>query len=211
MRCNNCGAEVDNGTVNCPYCGCSVKGDGTPVTVYSGEASDSTEAEKRHEEVFGENPFAGKEYTFPKEKLGIKWANFLGYIALWLSALYALGMASIVLRGEHYGGAVELVYQHFGNALKYVDRFYGIALIIGAVIYVIAAMSIIKFKATAVKLVPAIYLYNAVIVVVYCLLINIVTKINILGSPEVLSTVVGIVMFFVNRVYFNNRRHIFVN
>ena len=212
MRCNNCGAEVDNGTVNCPYCGCSVKGDGSSVTVYSAESEDiRAEEQKRHEEVFGENPFADKEYHFPKQELGLKWANFLGYFSLWISALYALGMAVTAFRGEQYGGSAELVYSYFGNALRYTDRFYGAALVLGAVVYVVAAMAIIKFKATAVKLVPAIYLYGAVVSTAYCILVSIVIKHSVFNAPEVLTVVVGIIFFFVNRTYFNNRKHIFVN
>ena len=197
MRCNNCGAEIDNGTINCPYCGCGVQGDGKPVTVYSAQVEDSrSEEEKRREEVFGENPFAGKDYSQPRKDLGLNWASFLGYFALWLGALANVANAHSIFTGEQYtiyNLSTDLVYSIY-NGLKYADKFYGAALLLAALLCVVAAMSIIKFKALAVNLVPLISLYNAAIVVVYCILLTIILKHMAFGISEVISILVGLVM-----------------
>jgi tryptophan-rich sensory protein len=149
----------------------------------------------------------------PAPQLGLKWAHFLSYFALWLGALLNVIVAFTVFTGSIYsaqGIEAEYVYAVFPG-LKPVDMIYGVALLVLAVLGVITAVSIIKYKKNAGTLVCAMYLVSAIVAFIY-----LVGASSVLGqfagnSSSVVSIIVGIVMFFVNKIYFGNRKDIFVN
>jgi len=149
----------------------------------------------------------------PAPQLGLKWAHFLSYFALWLGALLNVIVAFTVFTGSIYsaqGIEAEYVYAVFPG-LKPVDMIYGVALLVLAVLGVITAVSIIKYKKNAGTLVCAMYLVSAIVAFIY-----LVGASSVLGqfagnSNSVVSIIVGIVMFFVNKIYFGNRKDIFVN
>ncbi|PHU33767.1 zinc ribbon domain-containing protein [Pseudobutyrivibrio ruminis] len=149
----------------------------------------------------------------PAPQLGLKWAHFLSYFALWLGALLNVIVAFTVFTGSIYsaqGIEAEYVYAVFPG-LKPVDMIYGVALLVLAVLGVITAVSIIKYKKNAGTLVCAMYLVSAIVAFIY-----LVGASSVLGqfagnSSSVASIIVGIVMFFVNKIYFGNRKDIFVN
>lgn len=209
MKCNVCGAEIDEGTLTCPYCGCAPKGDGKKITVYS-----STEAGATGDGSTDAFSFSAGSATETRPMTGLKWANFLGYFALWMGALANVAMSYEILSGNHYNDGyttAEMIYDFYGKGLKYADIFYGACLLVAALLAVIGAMSILKFKASAVKFIPGIYLYNTVVVTVYCALATGITGVNYFSTGQVLVIIFGVIMFCVNLGYFNKRRHIFVN
>lgn len=209
MKCNVCGAEIDEGTVTCPYCGCAPEGDGRKTTVYSSTEAGNADAGSADSTSFSEGYEGVSEPA-----VGLKWANFLGYFALWMGALVNVAMAYEILSGDHYNNGfttAEMIYDFYGKGLKYADIFYGACLPVAALLAVIGAMSILKFKASAVKLIPGIYLYNTVVVTVYCALATGITGVNYFSLSQVLVIIFSVIMFCVNLGYFNKRRHIFVN
>lgn len=149
----------------------------------------------------------------PAPQLGLKWAHFLAYFALWAGALINIIVAVTVFTGSLYsaqGIEAEYVYAVFPG-LKPMDMIYGVALLAMAVLGVITAVSILKYKKNAGALVCAMYLVSAIIAFIY-----LVGASSVIGqfagtSNNIVSIIVGIVMFFVNRVYFGNRKDIFVN
>ena len=149
----------------------------------------------------------------PAPQLGLKWAHFLSYFALWLGALLNVIVAFTVFTGSLYsaqGIEAEYVYAVLPG-LKPIDMIYGVALLVLAVLGVITAVSIIKYKKNAGTLVCAMYLVSAIVAFIY-----LVGASSVLGqfagnSSSVASIIVGIVMFFVNKIYFGNRKDIFVN
>ncbi len=208
MKCNVCGAEIDEGTVTCPYCGCAPEGDGRKTTVYSSTEAGNADAGSTDSTSFSEGYEGVSEPA-----VGLKWANFLGYFALWMGALVNVAMSYEILSGDHYNNGfttAEMIYDFYGKGLKYADIFYGACLLIAALLAVIGAMSILKFKASAVKLIPGIYLYNTVVVTVYCALATGITGVNYFSLSQVLVIIFSVIMFCVNLGYFNKRRHIFV-
>lgn len=209
MKCNVCGAEIDEGTVTCPYCGCAPEGDGRKTTVYSSTEAGNADAGSADSTSFSEGYEGVSEPA-----VGLKWANFLGYFALWMGALVNVAMSYEILSGDHYNNGfttAEMIYDFYGKGLKYADIFYGACLPVAALLAVIGAMSILKFKASAVKLISGIYLYNTVVVTVYCALATGITGVNYFSLSQVLVIIFSVIMFCVNLGYFNKRRHIFVN
>ncbi|MBR6309068.1 MAG: zinc ribbon domain-containing protein [Lachnospiraceae bacterium] len=213
MRCNVCGAQVDDGTKTCPYCGCAVEGDGKETTVYS--ASGEVNANESAAPVNGATSF---DYSSVSREagpaVGLKWAHFLGYFALWIGALANLANGIRLLTGSLYeeqGVTAEMVYAFWGNSLKYADKFYSVCLIITAVLAVCGAVAILKYKAIAGTLVSAVYAVNAISGIAYIAMTTHILGQSTLDYQTAVSIIVAIVFFCVNIVYFKKRKHIFVN
>ena len=149
----------------------------------------------------------------PAPQLGLKWAHFLAYFALWAGALVNIYNAIAALTGLHYEAAgvdADYVYAVFPG-LKPVDMIYGVACLVLVVLGVMTAVSILKYKKNAGTLVCAMYLISAIVVFIYTIGASSALGQFAGDSRNIVTIIVGIVMFFVNRVYFGNRKDIFVN
>lgn len=206
MNCNTCGAQIPEGSQVCPNCGNPV----TPVV----NATPVQQTPVNNGQPMGA-PVDGSAFNYvpQQEPLGMKWANFLGYFVLWIGALINLFAGVGFLTGTVYNAAgvtAEDVYSYF-SALKSIDTIAGVLTLGTAVVGVMAAISIIKRKANAGKLVCALYALNFVLSLIYALLVTVMTSIPGFSSSTIIQLIVSVAMFFVNRYYFNNRANVFVN
>lgn len=216
MRCNVCGAQLDDGTKTCPYCGCATEGDGKQVTVYTASDASTVEntginADAAISPAFMTDSSVGRE---DGPSVGLKWAHFLGYFALWIGALINLSNGVRWLTGSIYeenGVPAETVYEFWGNSLRYADKFFAISMLVLSVLAVCAALSILKYKAVAGTLVCALYGLIAVSLSAYVVMESHIFRQNVLDYLTAGYIIVTIVFFFVNIVYFKKRKHIFVN
>ncbi|SES93260.1 zinc-ribbon domain-containing protein [Pseudobutyrivibrio sp. C4] len=205
MFCSSCGTQLEEGTLFCPNCG-------NPVA----QANDTAQAQANSAAQASApvNPapqFDGStQYYTPQPVLGLKWANFLGYFALWAGALGNLVVGIQYITGLIYGGDADLIYDYF-SGLQIIDIIYGICVIATVALSVMTALSIIKRKKQAGMLVCLNYIVQAAVVFVHTIAEAII--IHSFGgvSTAITAIIVSIVMIFVNRVYFNNRRDVFVN
>ncbi|MCR4756907.1 MAG: zinc-ribbon domain-containing protein [Butyrivibrio sp.] len=206
MNCNTCGAQIPEGSQVCPNCGNPV----TPVV----NATPVQQTPVNNGQPMGA-PVDGSAFNYvpQQEPLGMKWANFLGYFVLWIGALINLFAGVGFLTGTVYntaGVTAEDVYSYF-SGLKAIDTIAGVLTLGTAVVGVMAAISIIKRKANAGKLVCALYALNFALSLIYALLVTVMTSIPGFSSSTIIQLIVSVVMFFVNRYYFNNRSDVFVN
>ncbi|SDA65941.1 hypothetical protein SAMN02910275_01920 [Butyrivibrio sp. INlla18] len=206
MNCNTCGAQIPEESQVCPNCGNPV----TPVV----NATPVQQTPVNNGQPMGA-PVDGSAFNYvpQQEPLGMKWANFLGYFVLWIGALINLFSGVGFLTGTVYNAAgvtAEEVYSYF-SALKPIDTIVGVCTLGTAVVGVMAAISIIKRKANAGKLVCALYAVNFALSFVYALLVTVMTSIPGFSSSTIIQLIGSVVMFFVNRYYFNNRSDVFVN
>jgi len=216
MRCNVCGAQLDDGTKTCPYCGCATEGDGKEITVYT--ASDASAAEGASNNAnatispaFMADSSVGREVG---PSVGLKWAHFLGYFALWISALVNIYSAVSYFTGAQYellGTTAERVYETFGNGLKYADLFCGIGLVAIAVLAAMAATAIVRYKSTAGTLLGWAYVLNAIVPLAYLTMFSTVVGVNAFTAKAVVSIALSLAFVFINKIYFDKRKHIFVN
>ena len=172
--CNRCGAMVEDGIAICPSCQ-------TPLTGNEQVASQPMMGNGAYQNVQAE------------PRLGTKWADFLGYFALWLGGLANVvsGLGCFALTGVSSAYMVLAI----------------LFLITGAIDF-IAAIKIIKRKSDARKFVLIAY---SLVVVVNLIAIAFALSSNGEITTMVASTVVGVIMIFVNNIYFKNRENIFVN
>ena len=206
MNCNTCGAQIPEGSQVCPNCGNPV----TPVV----NATPVQQTPVNNGQPMGA-PVDGSAFNYvpQQEPLGMKWANFLGYFVLWIGALINLFAGVGFLTGTVYNAAgvtAEEVYSYF-SALKPIDTIVGVCTLGTSVVGVMAAISIIKRKANAGKLVCALYAINFALSLIYALLVTVMTSLPGFTSSTIIQLLVSVVMFFVNRYYFNNRANVFVN
>lgn len=199
MVCPNCGMSIDDNSKFCAGCG-------TKIETAEAEPKFSFEAEVKIGDTEGEKKAPG---SFGEKDL--KWAKFLGYFGLWAGALINLSTAISLFSGNVYGPNMkELVYATFPT-LKVLDPVYALLLLAVAALDGLAAFSIIKRKAAAITLVPMLYLVTSIISIVYTVMTTVIISAPTFDASSIVSICGGIVMFFVNKTYFNNRNNIFVN
>lgn len=186
MNCNTCGAELEEGAKFCPKCG-------NPV---------------------GDNVAAPVNAPVQTQTTGLAWANFLCYFALWAGAVINTYNAISFLTGLVYassGVSAETVYDIYGTGLMVMDKVYGVIMIGAVVVAVIAALSIIKRKAIAGKMVCILYAIIVISDILYVVATTAITGISTMTPAIIGNVIMGIVMIIVNTIYFNKRKHIFVN
>ena len=206
MFCSSCGTQLEEGTLFCPNCG-------NPVAQANDTAQTQAEASAAQASapVNPATQFDGStQYYTPQPVLGLKWANFLGYFALWAGALVNLGSGIALITGLIYGEDADLVYSFF-TGLKVLDVLYGICLLATVALGVVTALSIIKRKKQAGTLVCLMYGVQSVLSIIYIIGASIILSTFAGDATTITQIVVSIVMIFVNRTYFNNRRDVFVN
>ena len=117
------------------------------------------------------------------------------------------------LTGMVYGSRddAEMVYAVFGGGLKAVDMISGVLLLVAVVVAVMAALAIIKFKASARPLVIAVYALIIAVNIFYVIATSAILGSSTLDGATAGSTVASIVFLIINIIYFGKRKHIFVN
>ena len=171
MVCKKCGTMItDSSAELCPAC-CA------PL----GEENYSSEDILRSDHYVNNL----ESYT---PKLGTKWADFLGYFALWLGAIAGIG-CSIYL-------------------ISLTLWFPAVCLIVLSIINILAALSIIKRKRNANNMVTLVYASG----IVGDILIYIsFSLLGIYMSSTTSRIVISVLMIIINRSYFGKRSNIFVN
>ena len=142
-------------------------------------------------------------------QLPMKWFKFLAYFGLWAGAVLNFIMAIVYMTGGHYGAlGASLVYMVF-PAMKTLDVFLGIVCFIMVAYGVITALSLLKFKAIAPKLVVGLYIITGVVNVLYQIIgVAIIGE----GFPIVDVIVyagVAVLWAVLNKIYFGKRAHLF--
>ena len=172
--CNRCGTMVEDGIAVCPNCQTPLSGNEQMASqpMMNGMYQNNVQAEPR---------------------LGTKWADFLGYFALWVGGLIN------IISGLRCFGAI-------GASSLYI--LFAVCFIVTGVVDFITAIKIIKRKADAKKFV--LLTYTLVVAVnALSVLFALTSEGDIM--TQLASVIVGIIMIVVNNIYFSNRENIFVN
>ena len=224
MFCKHCGAQLPDTAAFCTNCGQPVVQQPQQTQQPQQPAYNQQGAYQQPQQGGYQQPQQGypqqgyPQQGYPQQAVpqqGMKWHKFLVYFALWFAALANLGMGILSLTGGQYGQAKELVYSYFPQ-LKAPDIVYGILLLAAAVLSVLTALALLKYKAKGPKLLTLLYIFNAAVAVVYVLWVIL----SMSGSGAdfsqtitqvITSLIVSVVMIFVNKAYYGKRAHLFVN
>lgn len=191
MFCSHCGAQLSDDAQFCSSCGARVG-------------------------VANVNPAVNPvTYSNPvvvgNGGLDIKWAHFLSFGYLWVAAIMNLIWGIIYLTGDMDINDIPrniLYYEYDGLAI--IDKIYAIAIFIVLTMQLISAIYILNFKKDSGTILFSTYVFKGI-----AALLMIVAVIIITGDLELIIfnifTLFGaVVMAVINKMYFDNRKDIYV-
>lgn len=205
MYCQKCGNKIENPqAVFCPACGTAL---GSQDEQYRSQATNNCQQ--------AANAYATDHTNSSQQELPMKWYKFVIWVALIIGPVSNIGNAIRIITGEIYGSDIDipLLYETFPN-LKSVNIVVGIMCIAAALFGVLyVRRQLVGFKSNAIML----FLF-------YCVIGLIITLIHTAASSAILGVsfsdiatqfigqLVGTIVFVVlNYIYFNKRKHMFVN
>lgn len=149
---------------------------------------------------------------------GMKWFKFLIYFLLFVGALSCLSNAA-----QHFSGNIHLSqglsqYQLDGLYFQYpahktLDLACGLFYIVIAACYIVVRFRLASYRRNAPSLLLAIPLINASISILYTVLSHKILAVDIsAAAPHIIGTAMSNGIFFwLNSIYFDKRKHLFVN
>ena len=206
MFCPNCGNQIPDGSSFCGNCGAPLDSQPNPQQPQG-------------------NPYQAPQqtpYGFAPQApvLTMKWYKFLIYFLL-----FAIGILNVIggitaLTGAQYTAengenVSKAVYVLFPD-LKTIDIIYGIACVLLGVFQFYIRFQLAKYKAKAPSYILAMYVATAVITAIYSFAVVGIVPDEIVSHSELIGQGVGAiigagVMAFLNKIYFDKRKHLFVN
>lgn len=189
MYCDKCGKEIKPEWKNCPSCGATLH---------------ETAGETNWSNVSGGS---GNEFVVNN----MKWYQFIIYVQLFLAAIFK-GIEGIrTMTGKQYGDDKNLYYLFYGSGLKMTDILYGILCIGFAVVAILVRQLLAKKKVNASNYYLLYSGMTAVAALGYAILSFIFTRESAQIVSAVISLIVSGIYIALNYVYFQKRRHLFVN
>ncbi len=229
MFCNNCGTQLPDGQYTCNVCGAYVGSVQQPQQNMYGQQQGMYNQPQQN--VYGQQPQMNM-YNQPqqnvygqpqmnvynqntyKPELGMKWFKFLTNFMLFLTCILNLLSGYLIFTGNQYkeGGYdyTNLMYRTY-DGLQTIDIIVGILLLVLGVYAIVVRFMLVRFK----KIAPLMFLgIYGLAILINCIYAGSVSSITGLGFTDIYSpaSLAGsIFMICVNWVYFNNRKHLFVN
>lgn len=136
-------------------------------------------------------------------------AKFINF-ALWISAVVNLFNAYISISGNRYGNITADVYAAYPS-LMLVEVLYGVLCILTSTLEIYTAISLIKCKKQAIKLVPSVYIITTIIVLLYVALSSIVVGASGFDTRIITIVLVNIIMTVVSLRYFKDNQQKFMS
>ena len=207
MYCFKCGKEIQGNPVYCPNCGAMLgeTDKSTPFSPYSSEENSLVQAESAN--VVSDGYAAGEAQPV----LGMKWFKFIIYFQLFASMLMLIRDGVTTATGAQYGGDAEFIYALWPS-LKTIDILYAIFCFVLAAFALYVRMSLAKYKEQGPKLYLTLLICNLVFPFLYLAAASLATGISMseLFSADLIGGALAlIILIFVNKKYFNNRKHLF--
>ena len=202
MFCPNCGTQLPDGSQFCGNCGAPQNAQQAPNAAPQQPQYDPN--------------FAPQQAPI-LAPLGMKWYKFLIYFLL-----FAMGVLNILggistLTGAQYGSALEakLVYAFFPS-LKTVDIIYGIACIALGAFQIYTRFQLSGYKKNAPSCVLGMYAATAAIMAIYSFAVLGIVPTEIVSHSELIGQAIGAiigagVVGYLNKIYFDKRKSLFIN
>lgn len=189
--CQTCGSQIPTGLQTCPNCGAPAMQRPVPADT---------------------DPYAVQR--------PMKWFKFLIYFALWLGGIFTILTGISTMLGLQYASAgsdASMVYALFPH-LQPVDLVYGAICILLGCFTIVVRFKLARFRKSALVCLYCMYALNFVIPLIYsivqaiCISMPIVQIFSSTLIGELVGRLIGTgVAITLNVIYFNKRRHLFVN
>lgn len=207
MYCFNCGKEVQGAPAYCTYCGAKLEGsdENTLAGSFQDGGNSLAQTDAVHSGVSENSAYADQPV------LGMKWFKFIIYFQLFASMLMLIRDGSMAATGAHYGGDAEFIYTLWPS-LKIIDSLYAIICFLLVIFAFYVRMSLAKYREQGPKLYLVLLLCNLFFPFLYFAAVSLATGVSVsefLSANTVANALTSIILIFVNKKYFNKRRHLF--
>lgn len=153
--------------------------------------------------------------TINLKPLPMKWHHFLVCFALWFGAIYTLsaGAAMFYITYWNINGIDYTVIFNYFPGLKSLFRFYGVFLCALAIFQLIVWITLAFRKKYAPRLYRIVLLISAIApLVFYFITVSITGSFRTSSVTGIIaSTIVGLIMYIVSRIYYGKREFMFSN
>ncbi len=216
MFCPNCGTQLSDGSAFCGNCGAPLDPQPNPQQPQGNPYQAPQYSQGNPYQAPQQTPYG---FAPQAPVLTMKWFKFLIYFLLFaigilnvIGGITALTGGQYTVEGENVSKAVYLLFPD----LKTIDIIYGIACILLGVFQFYLRFQLAKYKAKAPSYILAMYVATAVITAIYSFAVVGIVPDEIVAHSELIGQGVGAiigagVMAFLNKIYFDKRKHLFVN
>ena len=225
MFCSKCGNQVADGAAFCDKCGNQLNAQpqqpyqapAQPQQPYQASAQPQQPYQAPAQPQYDPN-FAPQQAPYGFAPLGMKWYKFLIYFLLFAAGILNIIGGIVYLTGGQYGSALEakLVYAVFSN-LKTMDIVYGIVCIALGVFQIYTRFQLASYKAKAPSYILYMYVINGAATAIYSFVVSGMIDVLLPAesaqlSGQAIGAILGAALFvWLNKIYFDKRKHLFVN
>ncbi|MBE6701026.1 MAG: zinc ribbon domain-containing protein [Ruminococcaceae bacterium] len=155
-------------------------------------------------------------FTTFEKPLGMAWYKFLVNFSLIAGAIINIIFGLNYISGGIYlvqtNGEVSAkeVYAYYGTGVKNVDVLYGFLLIAIAILAFTLRYKLANYKPDALKFVQIFYWSSALVPFLYEGVIGIIAE-QTISKTSIISLFIGLILLFINIIYFDKRSHLFVD
>ena len=142
--------------------------------------------------------------------LGLKWHKFMIYCLLWLIVALLLLVSKGFMDGVVYGNMAKSVYEAY-PILRRFDSIYAIYFIVLALYHVYVRYQLAGFKAGAPKKLLATHLIAGASISAYPPIAMVLTGVTFPVIGVFPPLIVGVLLFMINKPYYDHRKELFVN
>ena len=229
MFCSKCGTQLNDGQAFCSNCGAPTNAQPAqqpqsnpyqpaqaPQQPQSNPYQYNQPAQAPYDQPYGSAP---QQSPYGLAPIGMKWFKFLIYFMLFAGAILNVIGGIMALTGSQYtveGENVSALVYAFYPSLKTMDIIYGIGCIALGAFQIYARFALASYKAKAPKYIVIMYVATAAIVAIYSFAVMGIVPESVVPSSKLTAQAIGAiisggVMALLNKIYFDKRKHLFVN
>ncbi len=220
MFCPNCGNQLPDGSAFCGNCGAPVDPRSNPQQPQGNPYQAPQQPQENPYQAPQQTPYGfAPQAPYGLAPIGMKWFKFLIYFLLFAMAIINISDGVSIMNGEHYTvdgvNVSEAVYEKY-SGLQTIDVIYGVACIAFGAFQIFIRFQLAKYKTNAPVLFMYSYIVLAVIMAIYNFAVMGVVPSEVVSHGELVGRAVGGfvgagIMFWLNKIYFDKRKHLFVN
>ena len=231
MYCEKCGKKINPEDKFCGSCGTAINSIQEPKeNVFEAkdvelnkvkeivDKASTSPTTSIHPSLLNDTSKEAQILKAQADGLGMKYYKFLIYFALFFTVFSCIVNCVSLFTGAHYDavfsavygpGAVgsEMIYKTY-PAIKIVDRVYGVLLLFIAVGALIMRSRLANFKMKGSNQYIIFLLIMVVINTIYIICSSIIIK---SADFTLVTSTVDVARFFLEKLYFSKREHLFVN